>query len=565
MKSKTPDGVTGPEDPRSGSSRLAGWLASANLLYVLPIMFAIAAVAFWRWSADEETQRIRVLTSEEISRVAGAVADRLQGHADVSVRSGNRWLLSAPRDQAEWDYDVFSRRWLNPELESVELVDAELQTYLWPSGQEPIVPTVVSPEDLALAVEEHRAVVVGPFFPPGRGPVSATIVPIERQGEATRWVVSLYDLRRVLRYTTQGAGGAFGIAASSDGAEIFTTHAGNSRVDEDWVRAVDLTYDRLRLELHAWPRATTVNTLRTHMPQVVLLGGLLAAAALTLGIRLAQVSGARAIEADMTASLQSEVRARKAAERSLERKLRELERSNEEFERFAYVISHDLRDPLNAIQLNVQSVLTQSDGELSDVDRTRLQQGVAGVSRLDSMIGRLLEYARAGGLAGSLELIDASEALDEAVDNLQALIETNGAEIERGKLPKVFAHRAALARLFQNLLANAIKYRDERTPVVHIEAAKGDEEWVFSVADNARGMDEEQIDHVFELFWRDADDRTIGDGIGLAVSKRIAEIHGGRMWVESEPGEGSTFFFSWPADPGAAAAQHGPTSRFSTR
>jgi signal transduction histidine kinase len=171
------------------------------------------------------------------------------------------------------------------------------------------------------------------------------------------------------------------------------------------------------------------------------------------------------------------------------------------------------------------------------------------------MIGRLLEYARAGGGADALELVDASDALDDATANLQALIESQGASVTGGRLPKVIAHKAALVRLFQNLVSNSIKYRGDEAPVVNVEAVKGDEEWVFSVADNARGMDKREIDNAFDLFWRHDAGATTGNGIGLAVCKRITERHGGRMWIQSSPGEGTTFFFSWPADPDAVSGQ----------
>jgi signal transduction histidine kinase len=291
------------------------------------------------------------------------------------------------------------------------------------------------------------------------------------------------------------------------------------------------------------------------MPQIVLIGGIMAAVVLALGIRLAQVSARRAIEARMTASLQDEVRARAAAEKLLERRVGELSRSNQEFERFAYAISHDLRDPLNTIHLNLQLVLAQ-DGETKAAERRRLDQAATAVERLDTMIGRLLEYARAGGSGDRLELVAAEEALDDAVANLDALIARHEASVSSGTLPNLIAHRAALTRLFQNLVSNAVKYRAERPPEVNVEAVKGDDEWVFSVADNARGMTEKEIRRAFDLFWRHDDGgSTTGEGIGLAVCKRIVERHGGRMWIESRPGQGTTFFFTWPADPDNGAGR----------
>jgi len=535
-----------PAPRRAG--RLGAWLAVTNLVYVLPLLFVGATLLAWNWSADQEGERIRLLTDEEASRASTVILDRLQGHADVSARAGNRWLLRDPRDQPEWDYDLFSRRWLHPELETVEWLGPDLEPRFWPSNQKAVLANVVGRDDLDAAATEHRVVLAGPYYFGDGHPVSLTIVPVER-GDVTEWVVSAYDLARVLRFTLQGANASFAMALLSDGREVFASHDQEADLPAGWERTVDLEYDRLDLQLHVWPRPVTLDRFRTRMPQMVLIGGIMAAVVLTLGIRLAQVSARRAIEARMTASLQGEVRARAAAEKLLERRVGELSRSNQEFERFAYAISHDLRDPLNTIYLNLQLVLTQ-EGESLVPERRRLQQAATAVDRLDAMIGRLLEYARAGGGGDSLELVAADEALDDAVANLEALIVQHEASVSSGTLPNLLAHRAALTRLFQNLVSNALKYRAERPPEVNVEAVMRDEEWLFSVADNARGMNEKEIRRAFDLFWRHDDGgTTTGEGIGLAVCKRIVERHGGRMWIESRQGHGTTFFFTWPADP----------------
>jgi signal transduction histidine kinase len=548
--------VSSDGDGARQQGRLANWLAASNLLFVLPIVFFVAVVVLWQWTLDNERERIRLLTSEEASRVASALADRLQGHADTSARAGNRWLLREPYDQDEWDEDLYSRRWLNPELETVEWLDADLNARWWPSNQEPVAARIVSPDDLTRSGAEHRVVLAGPSFDPEGDPVSVTIVPLEQADDTVEWVVAVYDLQRVLRFTLQGASSSFALALVADERELFVSHVEDRSFAEGWERAIDLGYDQLSLRLHVWPRAVTLEGLRTELPQMALIGGLLATVVLALGIRLAQVSSRRAMESRMTESLQAEVRARKLAEKSLERKLHELSRSNQEFERFAYAISHDLRDPLNAIHLNVQAVLSHAAHDLAGEDRRRLENGAKAVSRLDAMIGRLLEYARAGGGVNGLELVDSAEAFEDAIANLQGLVDEHHATVTSGALPKVIAHRAALARLFQNLVSNAIKYRGDDPPEVNVEAVKGDEEWIFSVADNARGMEDKQIAKAFDLFWRHQDGgATAGEGIGLAVCKRIVERHGGRIWIESSPGEGTTFFFSWPADPDVVSGQ----------
>jgi signal transduction histidine kinase len=441
---------------------------------------------------------------------------------------------------------------MTPELETMEWIDADLTARWRPSDTRPLVSSIAPREHLHRAVEEHRVVLAGPFFLAAGDAVLLAIVPIPRGNEPPQWVVSVYRLERMFRTVLQGSRATFATAVLAGDQEIFVSHPEAGATRQRWEHDVEIGYDALSLRLVVWPTAAGLEIFRTHVPRLALLGGVLATSLIALGIRLAQVSSRRAGEARMNAILQAEVRARKRAEKTLESKVRELSRSNREFERFAYAISHDLRDPLNAIALNLQTVLDASDA-LGDQDRHRLEQGATAVSRLDTMIGRLLGYARAGG-DDDLELVDVTAVLTDATENLGALIAENGAKVVHGKLPKLIARRSQLTRLFQNLIANAIKYRDERPPEIRVEAAPGDEEWIFSVADNAVGMDENQIEHAFELFWRHRRSAAPGSGIGLAVCKRIVEQHGGRVWIESSPGEGTTFFFALPADPDAVAA-----------
>jgi len=543
-------------------ARLRSGIAATNLLFWLPIAFLAATLTLWQWTAERERERIRLFTDEEASRISATIARRLQSHVDDSERTGRRWLMRDPGDPAEWDYDLFARRWLNPELATMELVGMEgsddpdssvgpeMAARIWPSDREPIVSSILPPELLEQATTEHRVVLAGPFFSPEGEPMTVTIASVERGGEPAEWVVSVYDLQQTLRFALQDPASSFGLSLVADGWTLFVSHEEEISLRETWARAVEFEYGDLEFDLYVWPTAVALESFRSQMPQIALIGGILATAVLALGILLAQVSSRRAGDQRLADSLQEEVLARKRAEGSLERKLEELSRSNQEFERFASAVSHDLRDPLNAIALNLQLVLTQPAADLDPKDRGHLERGSKAVSRLDSMLGRLLDYARAGGATDDLELVDTGEILDEAAANLQALVEEHGATVTSGALPMVVADRSALGRVLQNLLSNAIKYRAEQSPEVRVEARQGDDEWIFSVADNGRGMDEVQIGRAFDLFWREGSGPAAGEGLGLAACKRIIERHGGWIWIESSPGTGTTFFFSLPADPG---------------
>jgi PAS domain S-box-containing protein len=236
---------------------------------------------------------------------------------------------------------------------------------------------------------------------------------------------------------------------------------------------------------------------------------------------------------------------RKQAEEALARQTEELRRSNRELEQFAYVASHDLQDPLTMITSYLQLIEQRYRGRL-DADADELIAfAVDGADRMKALIGGLLAYSRIGTRGREFWPIESSYALDQVKQNLQAAIETSGTLITSSALPRVHADETQLVQLFQNLIGNAIKFNRSRPPQIHVHAWPGEGETVFSVKDNGIGIDPEFSEEIFEIFQRlHPRDEYNGSGIGLAVCKKIVERHGGQIWVESQPGEGSTFYFT---------------------
>jgi PAS domain S-box-containing protein len=237
---------------------------------------------------------------------------------------------------------------------------------------------------------------------------------------------------------------------------------------------------------------------------------------------------------------------RKEAENELEQRMEELARSNAELSVFTHVASHDLKEPLRAVASNVQ-LIERRMGDAGDLTvRRSIGFAVDGVRRMEEMITDLLEYSRAGRF--SKTDVDAGTALSEAIERLQSLVIESGARIENGSLPVVEADPSRLVQLFQNLLANAIKYRDPgRRPEIRVAAERRGPMWMFEVFDNGRGFEADEAARIFDLFERLPSDQEIpGTGIGLAICRRIVETHGGRIWAESEPGGGSVFRFTLP-------------------
>jgi len=238
---------------------------------------------------------------------------------------------------------------------------------------------------------------------------------------------------------------------------------------------------------------------------------------------------------------------RRRSEERLQTTLMELERSNKDLEQFAYVASHDLQEPLRMVSSYTQLLAQRYEGQLDDRAKKYIDYAVDGAVRMQRLINDLLAYSRVSTQGRTLETIDSQLPLGEALFNLSAAIEENRVTVSGTPLPCVRADAAQLTQLFQNLLSNAIKFRGAAAPSIHVSALDLGRDWRFSVQDNGIGIEAKYADKVFVIFQRlHTRLEYPGTGIGLAMCKRIVERHGGRMWFDSEPGNGSTFHFTLP-------------------
>jgi two-component system, sensor histidine kinase and response regulator len=233
----------------------------------------------------------------------------------------------------------------------------------------------------------------------------------------------------------------------------------------------------------------------------------------------------------------------------LRRTAEELRRSNRELEQFAYVASHDLKEPLRIMTIYIQLLERAFRGKLDDKTSQYIRHAAGAAERMKRLINDLLAYARVGSstnhLAGE---VDCAAAFDQAVANLAAVIGESRAQISRGALPTLRGDPTQLVQLFQNLIANSVTYCKDAAPIVRAEAIRQSRHWLFSVHDNGIGIDPEHAERIFLIFERlHHKSESSGTGIGLAICKKIVERHGGSIWVESKPGQGSTFLFTLPA------------------
>ena len=241
-------------------------------------------------------------------------------------------------------------------------------------------------------------------------------------------------------------------------------------------------------------------------------------------------------------------------DRALRKLIAELERSNKELEQFAYVASHDLQEPLRMVSSYTELLERRYRDKLDDKGRTFINFAVDGAVRMQRLINDLLEFSRVSTRGKPMQPVDVNRVLGAVRANLSVAIREAGALVTNDELPTVVADETQLVQLLQNLVGNAIKFRGGERPHVHVSARPSASECVFAVRDNGIGIAPDYFERIFVIFQRlHARGEYPGTGIGLAVCRRIVERHGGRIWVESAPGQGSTFYFALPKGDGGQA------------
>ncbi len=247
-------------------------------------------------------------------------------------------------------------------------------------------------------------------------------------------------------------------------------------------------------------------------------------------------------------ALQAEIGERKRAEESIKLYTKELERSNQELQQFAYVASHDLQEPLRMVSSYMQLLERRYGGQLQGDAKDFIYFAVDGAKRMQALINDLLAYSRVGTRGQPFDEVDLCKIVERAQENLRVAIDESQAQIICNRLPTVSGDEMQLTQVFQNLIGNAIKFRGDCAPQVRISETRENGMWHIWIADNGIGIDPQYNERIFQIFQRlHTRDEYPGNGIGLAICKRIIERHGGTIWVNGKPGEGSTFHFTIPA------------------
>jgi PAS domain S-box-containing protein len=245
--------------------------------------------------------------------------------------------------------------------------------------------------------------------------------------------------------------------------------------------------------------------------------------------------------------LQFEITERRRAEAALQERSGELERSNADLEQFAYVASHDLQEPLRMVASFTQLLAARYKGQLDTEADEFIAYAVEGATRMQTLIEGLLSFARVGTRGKELRPTDSQMVLSRSLQSLDVSLREANATVSNGALPVVAADESQLEQLFQNLIGNAVKFRGKDAPAVQVSAQRNGKEWIFSIKDNGIGIEPQYQGRIFVIFQRlHPRSEYPGTGIGLSICKKIVERHGGRIWVESAKGRGSTFHFTMP-------------------
>lgn len=248
-----------------------------------------------------------------------------------------------------------------------------------------------------------------------------------------------------------------------------------------------------------------------------------------------------------TCGLMTDISERKKAQEDLAQYALDLQRSNEQLEQFAYVASHDLQEPLRMITSYLQLIERRYKEQLDADAGEFIAFAVDGASRMKSLINDLLAYSRVKTVVQDFAPFDSGIALKEALTNLEMTAADTKAQITHDTLPTINGNQAQFIQLFQNLISNALKFHGDQPPQIHIGVTRKRGEWIFSVQDNGIGMERQYLDRIFIIFQRlHNKEEYPGTGIGLAICKKVVEHHGGRIWADSQPGAGTTFYFSIP-------------------
>ncbi|MFC1585434.1 ATP-binding protein [Fibrobacterota bacterium] len=514
----------------AGHNRASFFLTSAVFLTSL-----IITLVLWRLLLTQEEIQIRRTISGESETITSLIKERLDSRTLALVRMAKRWEARSITPTEEWEADVGLYIAHQPEYRSVQWADSS-HNIRWIVSRQGFEPSQdITSEFLSInlkriesAREEKKpsVLITNPFKDGQRG--ITIYVPIFFGKEFKGGLLGILRTGELLdpRYFMDDAYG-YCLSISDNGREVYRSNPAAGPELEEWSQKTDLTLNNVKWELRIWPYREMLRGSFSSLPGVVLTAGILASILLAMTVHLTQ-------------------RARNQA-RALEKTASELMRSNQELEQFAYVASHDLQEPVRKITNFSELFAEKFSGSLDEKSEKYLGYITDGAKRMGVLIQDLLSYSRTG--FGEISLVETpfENIINQAKDLLESSIDQSQAVITWESLPVVKISPSPMVLVTQNLLANAIKFRSGNAPRIEISAREDSGFWTFAFKDNGIGIEPQFFHRIFVIFQRlHTRSEYPGTGIGLAICRKVIERHKGTLWVESEPGKGSCFYFTIP-------------------
>ena len=532
------------------NNRFLRWLP-----FLLGAVVVAATLILWNaLKAREETHIARMVQMKTLA-VSDGIRHAIESRIQALDRMAKRWEARGMPSRAEWEGDAalyiehyagyqaigwvdpsFRARWVVPQKENGTAAGSDFA-----SGEHQ--------KEALLAARERRQVVFTRAVDLARDDMGfLACLPIFPEKGFGGFIVGAFRSRDLLGAILRDDVEMTGYAIAILEGEVVQYASGNAtdRSEPRWMKEAELPLYGVSWRVRVWPKTDYLAEIHSPLPEVTLVLGIVLALMLALAAYFARTAWLKEQEVEaVNRDLQRENLERRRAEETVARHAAEVERSNAELQQFAYVASHDLQEPLRIVSGYVQLLARRYQGKLDAEADEFIAFAVDGAARMQALISDLLTYSRVGSRREDFQPVNSGEVLDHALKSLRLAIEENKAVVTHDPLPTVTANARQLDQLFMNLIGNAIKYRSEAPPMIHVSAVEKAEEWRFSVRDNGIGIDPKYFERIFVIFQRlHARGEYPGTGIGLAICKKVVENHGGRIWVESQPGQGATFYFT---------------------
>jgi len=540
---------------------------------ILPALVLLtgAGVGLWFWKvlATQDETYARQAVRAQTEGALRTIVDQMHMEQTGLWRLAKLWEVRGGMTQRDWKIQAGTYIALQPAYRAITKLDPSL-TDRWNVSGEGLLERPWADEAPAFqrAVAEamaRRNSVLSPAPPGAEEPEILVAVPIFSEGKPGGAILGSLRLKPLFDVILKDLPlQGYVVSLQNSDAEVYHLGTPDAPASASWTQQRALDLSGISWSVRVSPSQGLLDRLQSPLPEMALGAALLVSFLLSWIVSLSQTNEIRAhLLKSANGKLAEEMMARtralvllKSAEEALELKAAELMRSNQELARFASIASHDLQEPLRTVANYMKLLESRYRGRLDAEADTFIRFAVDGTERMTHLIRDLLRYARMDSRLLPFQPTDCNLVLEEALVNLQAAIQEHHAVVTHDILPTVMGDATQLLELFQNMIANAIKFQKNGTPpTVRIGVQDSGAMWTFSICDNGIGVDPQHADRIFTIFERlHTQDEYPGTGIGLAVCMKAVHLHGGRIWVESQAGKGSTFYFTLPK-PGLVASR----------